>query len=88
MRFSAGGASDDRACTAGEHFLCGMSPPDDPDAEGDFAVEYGLFDELLWPAMAQRVPEFAALKLVRARTVRLCCQALHAWRNRACIVAR
>ena len=56
-----------RARAAGEHFLCGMSPPNDPPAADDFAVEYRLFDELLWPAMAHRVPDFAALTLVSAR---------------------
>jgi FAD-dependent oxidoreductase domain-containing protein 1 len=52
----------------GTSFICGVSPPDDADprADGDFEVDYALFDETVWPALAHRVPAMEALKLLRA----------------------
>lgn len=52
----------------GERFICGVSPPeaDDPRADGDFEVDHRLFDEVVWPALAARIPAFAALKVVGA----------------------
>ncbi len=53
----------------GEYFICGVSPDEDSDpraANDDFAVDYGLYDEVIWPALATRIPAFEALKLVRA----------------------
>jgi FAD-dependent oxidoreductase domain-containing protein 1 len=39
-------------------------PPDDPDvAVDDFEVNYREFDELMWPALAHRVPAFEAVRL-------------------------
>ena len=51
----------------GNGFICGVSPPADADprADGDFEVNYGLFEEIVWPALAHRVPAMEALKLVR-----------------------
>ena len=51
----------------GNGFICGLSPPahDDPECF-DFDVEHRLFDEVLWPTLAARVPQFEALKLRRA----------------------
>ena len=44
-----------------------VSPPkeQDPPCE-DLEEEYGLFDEVIWPTLAHRVPAFEAIKLVRA----------------------
>jgi sarcosine oxidase len=51
----------------GSHFLGGVSPPADADPDClDLEVEYALFEEVVWPALARRVPAFAAVKLVRA----------------------
>jgi FAD-dependent oxidoreductase domain-containing protein 1 len=52
----------------GAGFICGVSLPDDADprADGDFEVDYGLFETTVWPALAHRVPAMQALKLVRA----------------------
>ena len=51
----------------GSGFICGVSPPADADprADGDFEVNYGLFEEIVWPALARRVPAMEALKLMR-----------------------
>ena len=51
----------------GEYFVCGVSPPADQDPPTeDFRVEYHLFDEVVWPALAHRVPVFEAIKQVNA----------------------
>jgi FAD-dependent oxidoreductase domain-containing protein 1 len=52
----------------GNVFICGVSPPQDadPPAAADFAVDHTLFDDIVWPALARRVPAMEALKLVRA----------------------
>jgi FAD-dependent oxidoreductase domain-containing protein 1 len=51
----------------GANFLCGVSPPEDqdPDCE-DFDIDYTMFEEVVWPALANRVPAFAELKLKSA----------------------
>ena len=51
----------------GPHFLCGASPPADADPDClDLEVAYGLYEDLVWPTLARRIPAFEALKLVRA----------------------
>ncbi len=53
----------------GQYHLCGWSPPeeDDPAADPtDFEPIYSQFDEICWPAIANRVPAFEETKLVRA----------------------
>ena len=51
----------------GDSFVCGVSPPEaqDPDC-GDFEVEWPQFDEIIWPALAHRVPAFESLKVSSA----------------------
>ena len=52
----------------GHHqFICGVSPgaADDPD-EPPLDVEHALFEDVLWPALAARVPAFEALRPLRA----------------------
>ncbi|MEQ8334812.1 FAD-binding oxidoreductase [Nisaea sp.] len=47
-------------------FICGVSPPADQDPDGDTSdleVEYHWFEEVVWPALAHRVPAFEAIKL-------------------------
>lgn len=49
----------------GEVYICGVSPPEDTRAS-DFEVDYALFEEMVWPMLAHRVPAMEALKLQRA----------------------
>jgi sarcosine oxidase len=51
----------------GANFICGVSPPEneDPDCT-DFEVDYRLYEEVVWPTLAHRVPAFEAIKLLRA----------------------
>ncbi len=51
----------------GAGFICGTAPPPehDPDFEG-FDVDYWLFEEIIWPSIAARVPAFEAVKPGRA----------------------
>jgi FAD-dependent oxidoreductase domain-containing protein 1 len=51
----------------GRYFIAGISPP--PEREPtvpDFEVDYSEWDELIWPALAHRVPAFDAVKVVNA----------------------
>ena len=47
-----------------DQFICGISPPeaDDPD-DAPLVVDHALFDEVLWPALAARVPAFEAVRV-------------------------
>jgi glycine/D-amino acid oxidase-like deaminating enzyme len=51
----------------GEGWLCGVSPPEaqDPPSE-DFEPTHALFDEIIWPVLAERVPGFEALRVQQA----------------------
>jgi glycine/D-amino acid oxidase-like deaminating enzyme len=51
----------------GQFYLCGIPPlrENDPDDFG-LEVDYALFDELIWPALAHRVPGFEQLRMLRA----------------------
>jgi FAD-dependent oxidoreductase domain-containing protein 1 len=51
----------------GDSYLCGISPPesDDPDSE-DFEVVWSQFEDLIWPALAARIPAFEAIRPGRA----------------------
>ena len=51
----------------GAAYIGGVSPPaeDDPDCL-DLELDDRLFEEIVWPTLAHRVPAFAAIKLLRA----------------------
>lgn len=48
----------------GAQFICGISPEpaDDPD-DAPLEVDHRLFDDVLWPRLAARVPAFEALRV-------------------------
>lgn len=51
----------------GASYICGVSPPEDQDPDClDFEIDYGLFEETIWPTLAARVPAFESIKLTRA----------------------
>jgi FAD-dependent oxidoreductase domain-containing protein 1 len=51
----------------GASYICGVSPPEDQDPDClDFEIDYRLFEETIWPTLAERVPAFEAIKLIRA----------------------
>jgi len=51
----------------GKGFICGSAPPADQDPDSDdFEVEYGFFDEAIWPVLAGRVPAFERIRTGRA----------------------
>jgi glycine/D-amino acid oxidase-like deaminating enzyme len=51
----------------GRRYICGAPPrepfPGDPDEPPLEAIDHPLFDEVIWPALAHRVPVFEALRL-------------------------
>ena len=53
--------------TEGSGFLTGVSPqePDDPE-RFDYEVDWPIFEETIWPALAERVPAFESIKPGRA----------------------
>jgi FAD-dependent oxidoreductase domain-containing protein 1 len=51
----------------GEVYICGVAPPEGEDARAtDFEVDHALFDDVVWPMLAHRIPAMEALKLQRA----------------------
>ncbi|WP_334176411.1 FAD-binding oxidoreductase [Pseudoxanthobacter sp.] len=52
----------------GDGFLCGVVPPEqrDPDTCDDFEVEWDIFDDIIWPALATRIPAFERIRPGRA----------------------
>jgi glycine/D-amino acid oxidase-like deaminating enzyme len=50
-----------------DKFICGTVPTDDRAvAPDDFEVDHAQFDELVWPALAHRVPAFEAVRVASA----------------------
>lgn len=51
----------------GAHYICGVSPPADQDPDdAPLEVDHRQFDDVVWPALAARVPAFEAVKQVSA----------------------
>jgi FAD-dependent oxidoreductase domain-containing protein 1 len=46
----------------GDRFLAGWSPPDDAEDVG-LDVDHGQWDDVIWPALAARVPAFEAVRV-------------------------
>lgn len=51
----------------GRQFICGVSPAEDEDPDcADLELDYRLFEEVVWPTLASRIPAFEAVKLTNA----------------------
>ena len=51
----------------GDVYICGVAPPEDDDPRAtDFEVDHALFDDVVWPMLAHRIPAMEALKVQRA----------------------
>lgn len=51
----------------GAGYIGGISPPEDQDPDSDdFEISYDLWEEIVWPTLAERIPAFEAVKLQRA----------------------
>ena len=51
----------------GELYLCGSAPdPSDDPLAADFDVDHALFEEMIWPILATRVPAFEAIRPARS----------------------
>ncbi|MEL3889704.1 FAD-binding oxidoreductase [Ferrovibrio sp. MS7] len=52
----------------GSGFIAGPPPrmSDTPEQQASLEVDYGLYEEVLWPALAHRVPAFEAIKFSNA----------------------
>jgi len=53
--------------TDGAYYLCGCPPREDHAVDfDDFEIDYSIWEEKLWPALAHRVPAFERIKIVNA----------------------
>ena len=51
----------------GRNFLAGLSPDEqDEPRQMDWEVDYNWFEERIWPALAERIPLFEAIKVINA----------------------
>ncbi len=51
----------------GQNYLCGCPPDHDPAvAFDDFEFDHGIWEDKLWPVLANRVPAFEAIKIVNS----------------------
>ncbi|KAA0890643.1 FAD-binding oxidoreductase [Pusillimonas sp. ANT_WB101] len=51
----------------GQGYIAGIAPTEDNDPPcDDFEVQHELFDDVLWPLLADRVPAFEALRCIRS----------------------
>jgi glycine/D-amino acid oxidase-like deaminating enzyme len=50
----------------GKYYMAGSPPADtDPDVDpDDFAFDHGLWESKVWPAIATRIPQFEAIKVI------------------------
>ncbi len=53
--------------TDGAYYLAGCPPDDDPAVDyDDFVQDHGIWEEKAWPAIAARIPQFEAIKLLNS----------------------
>ncbi len=51
----------------GSQFICGVSPEESEDRDcEDLELDYRLWEEVVWPTLARRIPPFEAVKLTNA----------------------
>ena len=51
----------------GKYYLAGCPPDDDPAvAPDDFGFDHGIWENKVWPAIATRIPQFEAIKLINS----------------------
>jgi len=51
----------------GQYYLGGCPPDDDPAVDyDDFVEDHSIWEEKAWPAIANRVPQFEAIKLINS----------------------
>lgn len=50
----------------GRFYITGCSPIEDPAAFGDFNPDFALFDDVIWPGLAHRIPVFEAIRFENA----------------------
>jgi len=53
--------------TDGQYYLAGCPPDDDPPVDyDDFVEDHSVWEEKAWPAIANRIPQFEAIKLINS----------------------
>ncbi len=53
--------------TDGQYYLAGCPPNEDPAVDfDDFEMDHSIWEEKVWPAIANRIPAFEAIKLVNS----------------------
>ena len=53
--------------TDGQYYLCGCPPDDDPAVDfDDFDADHAIWEDKLWPAIANRIPAFEAIKVMNS----------------------
>ena len=51
----------------GQNYLCGCPPDDDPAVAFDgFEFDHSIWEEKVWPALANRIPAFEAIKVINS----------------------
>lgn len=53
--------------TDGQYYLAGCPPDDDPAVDyNDFVQDHSIWEEKVWPIIANRIPQFEAIKLTNS----------------------
>jgi glycine/D-amino acid oxidase-like deaminating enzyme len=53
--------------TDGQYYLAGCPPDDDPAVDyDDFIQDHSIWEEKVWPTIANRIPQFEAIKLINS----------------------
>ncbi len=53
--------------TEGRYYMAGCPPADDPAVEyDDFIEDHRLWEDKVWPALATRIPQFEAIKVINS----------------------